>query len=95
MNQPIKRFKARGLIASIFVNRIGDDDQRTAMHNVVLQRIYKDKDGQFHYTTSLRGDDLPKAMLVLSQAYEYLMCMDVNHRPAQEPSQSSAGFGRN
>ena len=38
-----------------------------------LQRRYADKDGVWKSTDSLRVNDLPKAVLVLQKAYEYLV----------------------
>ena len=38
-----------------------------------MQRRYKDQDGQWQSTNSLDVNDIPKAILALSQAYTYLV----------------------
>ena len=40
---------------------------------VSLQRAYKDKEGKFQHTTSFKANDIPKAILALSKAYDYLV----------------------
>ena len=37
------------------------------------QRAYKDKDGNFQHTTSFKDNDIPKAVLALTKAYDYLV----------------------
>ena len=37
---------------------------------------YKDKDGVWKSTNSLRVNDLPKAILVLNKAFEYISIKD-------------------
>ena len=76
MAQPEKRFKAGACTASIFVNEVGTKDGKVAVKSVSLQRTYKDKEGNFQNTGSLRANDIPKALLALSKAYEYLLMGD-------------------
>ena len=38
-----------------------------------MQRNYKDKEGNFKHTTSFGANDIPKAILALSKAYDYLV----------------------
>jgi len=38
---------------------------------VTFERSYKDKDGEWKKTGTLRIQDLPKATLVLNKAYEF------------------------
>ena len=44
----------------------------TNLRSISLQRVYKDKDGKFQHTTSFKVNDIPKAVLALRKAYEYL-----------------------
>ncbi len=76
MAQPEKRFKVGACTASIFVNEVSTGNGKTTMKNVSLQKAYKDKDGQFQHSTSFRANDIPKAILALSKAYEYLVLDD-------------------
>lgn len=43
------------------------------MKSVSLQRAYKDKNGNFQHTTSFKDNDIPKAVLALWKAYDYLV----------------------
>ena len=72
MGKPDKRFKAGACIATVFVNEHPTDKERTSLQNISLQRVYKDRDGLFKYTTSFKPSDIPKAVLVLCKAYEYV-----------------------
>lgn len=73
MVQPEKRFKVGACTASIFANEVNTAEGTTNLRSVSLQRIYKDKkDGSFKHTSSLKTNDIPKAILALSKAYEYL-----------------------
>jgi hypothetical protein len=40
---------------------------------VVLERTYKDRNGSYASTHSLQMNDIPKAILALTKAYEYLV----------------------
>ena len=70
--QPEKRFKVGACTASIFSNEVNTADGKKDLKSVSLQRTYKDKDGSFKHTTSFKVNDIPKAVLALSKAYEYL-----------------------
>lgn len=73
MAQPEKRFKAGSCTASVFANEISTGDGKASVKSVTLQRTYKDKDGKFQNTASLKANDIPKGILALSKAYEYLV----------------------
>ncbi|MDA2934717.1 hypothetical protein MYX82_10300 [Acidobacteria bacterium AH-259-D05] len=72
MVQPEKRFKVGACTASIFVNEVNTAEGTKNLRSVSLQRTYKDKEGNFQHTTSLKVNDIPKAVLALKKAYEYL-----------------------
>lgn len=73
---PDKKFRASPITATIWANEVEREGKKTLFRTVVLDRTYKDKDGEFKSTHSLRLNDLPKAMLVLNKAYEYLALAD-------------------
>lgn len=81
-NNPEKKFKAGGCSAAVFINKFETPAGTKAARNVVLERTYKDKEGQFQASKSFSMNDIPKAILVLQQAYQYI----VEHGPAPEPS---------
>ena len=57
----------------MFGNEIQTEKGKAGVKNVTLQRVYKDKDGNFQHTTSFKANDIPKAVLALSKAYDYLV----------------------
>ena len=73
MAQPEKRFKVGACTASVFVNEVMGKSGKASIKSVSLQRTYKDKEGNFQHTTSFGINDVPKAILALCKAYEYLV----------------------
>lgn len=84
-NLPENKFKAGPVSASVFVNQFETQTGPKTARNVVLERTYKDKDGQFKASKSLSERDVPKAILVLQQAYAFM----VQSGPPAEPSSVS------
>ena len=73
MSKPETVFKVGAVRASIFRNVIKKNGKSISLPKVVIEVRYKDKDGQWKGTNSLSLNDLPKAILALQKAYEYLM----------------------
>ena len=73
MAKPEKRFKVGACTASVFGNEIQTEKGKAVVKSVTLQRAYKDKDGNFQHTTSFKTHDIPKAVLALEKAYDYLV----------------------
>ena len=76
MAQPEKRFKVGACTASVFVNEVAGRNGVGILKSVSLQRAYRDKEGNFQHTASFKANDIPKAILALSKAYEYLVMDD-------------------
>jgi hypothetical protein len=72
MAQPEKRFKAGSCEAAVFENELTRDGQTVLVKKVAIQKRYKDKDDEWKSTHSLDKNDIPKMMLALSKAYEYV-----------------------
>ena len=73
-NLPEKKFRAGVISATIWQNEGHRKDGTTASFNTIsFERGYKDKEGNWKSTSSLRISDIPKAVVVLSKAYEYLV----------------------
>lgn len=87
-NQPEARFTAGAISATVWQNSSpGRDGKQMSYSTVSLQRSYKDRDGSWKHTPSMRLNDLPKARLVLSKAYEFLVMKDAESgtsRPERE-----------
>lgn len=72
-NTPEKKFRASPVTATIWANEVQTKEGETRLFRTIsLERSYKDKDGVWKSTNSLRTSDLPKAVLVLNKAYEYI-----------------------
>ncbi len=65
---PIAKFSAGGITAAIWEN---DGKEGASYNTVTMDKRYKSGD-EWKSTKSMRLNDLPKAVLVLQKAYEFL-----------------------
>lgn len=79
--QPMKKFVSGPISATIWLNT---DKENKEYKTVSFARNYKDKDGNWKTTNSLRISDLPRASLVLSKAYEFLTISQRNGQDVEE-----------
>ncbi|MBI4450690.1 hypothetical protein HY642_01830 [Candidatus Woesearchaeota archaeon] len=71
--QPERKFRAGAVSATIWQNKgKSADGQEVEYPSVLFERSYKDKTGNWKTSNSLHTGDLPKAVVVLNKAYEYL-----------------------
>ena len=73
MSKPEKRFKCGSCEAAIFENEINRNGKTVKLKKAVIQKRYKTADDEWKSTYSLDKNDIPKMILALSKAYEYLM----------------------
>jgi len=73
-NLPEKKFSTGAVTATIWQN-LGRNKtgEPVEYRTVSFQRRYKDKEGNWQSTNSLRVNDLPRANVVLQKAFEYLV----------------------
>ena len=76
--KPAKKFRAGAVTATIWKNHTEDEKEYST---VSFERCYKDKNGEWKTSNSLRVNDLPKAAMVLNKAYEFLA---MNEKAAEE-----------
>ncbi|MEM4282194.1 MAG: hypothetical protein QXU88_01980 [Candidatus Woesearchaeota archaeon] len=69
---PEKKFRAGAVSATIWLNEGLRDGQIVNYPTVCFEKVYKDKSGQWKSTNSLNMSDIPKAIVVLSKAFEFL-----------------------
>ena len=69
---PEKRFQRGGCSVSVFVNQATKDGQAFTIRKAVFQKSYRGSDGQWRTTQSLDANDIPKAIVCLAKAYDYL-----------------------
>lgn len=80
MSKPIKKFRAGGVSAAVWENQ----SEKGSFASISLQRTYKDKEDEWKHTSSLKVNDLPKAMLVLNRAFEFLVLKEQNGVTVEE-----------
>ena len=71
-----KKFRAGSIVATIWSNKGVGKDGEVSYNTISFERAYKDKNDKWQTTNSLRMNDLPKAILVLTKAYEALALTD-------------------
>jgi hypothetical protein len=72
MSGPEKRFKCGACETAIFENEIRTNARTIAVKKTAIQKRYRTADGQWKSTQSLDVNEIPKMILVLTKAYEYL-----------------------
>lgn len=71
---PEKKFRAGAVSATVWKNdRTKATGELFSYHTVSLERSYKDKAGNWKNVNSFRIQDLPKAALVIQEAYKHLI----------------------
>lgn len=76
-NVPEKRFSTGAISATVWKNSTrGKDGNLFETRSVSLQRRYTDKSGKWQTSSSLRVNDLPRAALVLEEAYKFLVLQE-------------------
>ena len=80
MEKPEETYKAGAIQASVFLNVRKVKGKDVKIPSVSIQKRYQNKDGEWKSTNSLGMNDLPKAMFVLFESYDYL----INRAPGRE-----------
>ena len=76
-NKPEVTYRAGAVSCSIWKISVKTKDGKTFDNlSVTIQRGYKDKEGNWKNTDSLKTADIPKAQLVLSKAFEFMTMKD-------------------
>jgi len=84
-NLPEKKFSTGAIRATIWKNMAKNQQgQDIEYRTISIDRRYKDKDGNWQSTNSLRVNDLPKLALVANEAYRYLILKDMEGNASDE-----------
>lgn len=71
--KPEKEFRVGPVRVAIWTNPKTTKDGKTFnAHRVVVERRYRDRDGNWKSTEALDANDVPKAILALRKAYEWI-----------------------
>jgi hypothetical protein len=73
MVKPEKSYRYGTINVAVFENEIVSDGKTMKLKKVSFQKRYKDSDGEWKNTNNLDVNDIPKAILALSKAYESLV----------------------
>ena len=76
MAKPEKRFRCGGCEAAVFENQIMVNGIEKSVKKVSFQKRYRSSDEEWKTTHSLDINDIPKAVLALEKAYEYMLLGD-------------------
>lgn len=72
-NQPLKKFRYGAVSTTIWKNEATTKEGKTfTNYSVVTERNYKDAKGEWQKTSSMRQNDLPKAILGQQKAFEFI-----------------------
>ena len=77
MAKPLKKFSAANISAAVWEN---EGKEGRPFFSVTLQKRYKDKNEEWKNSSSFTANDLPRAMLVLDKAYEFLVIKEDNSK---------------
>ena len=73
-NVPEKKFRAGAISVTVWKNKgQGHNGEEVEYQTISIDRNYKDKNGEWQSTNSLRVNDLPKASAALQKAYEHIV----------------------
>ena len=93
--QPEQKFRVGGISATVWNNSgKGKYGEPTVYKTVTLDRVYKDSGGSWQSASSLRTNDLPKALMALDAAYRYLVSTPVEGNAVMEVEDASASSGQ-
>ena len=76
MAKPEKSFRCGGCETAIFENEIAAGGKTIRVKKISFQKRYRNSDGEWKSTTSLDVNDIPKAVVALQKAYEYLVLVE-------------------
>ena len=71
--KPVQQFKVGGIQVAIWQN---ESKEGQAFSSISMDKRYKVGE-EWRSTTSLKANDLPKAILALQKAYEFLSVKDI------------------
>ena len=91
MNQTEKIIEVGDCRVRIYGAEIQTATGPLTIRNASLQRTYRGRDGNMGTAYSLRENDIPKAILALTQAYEFMTAKQAEARKIKESGQEKLG----
>jgi len=87
MSSPVKKFSVGGIQVAVWENQ---GKEGNVYQTVSFDRRYKNKNDEWKSTSSLKTNDLPKAILALQKAYEYMTLKEPETSTAKEQTLATA-----
>ena len=85
-NLPEMKFRAGAISATVWQNKgQNKEGQPTEYRTISLERGYEDKNDEWKSTNSFRINDLPRAALVLNEAYRYIVLKEMQNGAVSTP----------
>jgi hypothetical protein len=83
-NKPIKKIQVGTVNAAIWENEITGDNGERTIERVTVDKRYKDASGNWKSTGSFNVNEIPKLILALEKAYEFLVCKPKDNAVSEE-----------
>jgi hypothetical protein len=77
-NSPVQKFVSGVLHVAVWETIIEKDKKTMKFYNVTYERSYKDKDDDWQKTTNIQAQDIPKVVMLLNKAYEWIYLKEVD-----------------
>ena len=87
MNLPTKKFSVGAVQVAVWEN---EGKEGKSYYSVSFERRYKDKNDEWKSTSSLKANDLPKAILALQKAYEFVSLKEMEGGKQEEKALAAA-----
>lgn len=69
---PVKEFRSSALSVAIWRNESQEEGKTIVKHSVRPQKRYRDDSGTWQDSSYLFPDELPKMIMLLNKAYEFI-----------------------
>lgn len=70
--RPVKVFRIGSIQASVFMNDVEKEGKKLKIPSISFQKRFIDDKGEWQTTNRLNVNDIPRAILVLNEAYRFL-----------------------
>lgn len=90
-NKPEKVFKAGNCQASVFIHTVQKGEKKIEMPSISFQKRYMDKNNKWQGTGNLGLNDIPKAVVVLEEAFKWCLSqkkVENEETPEEEGSET-------
>jgi hypothetical protein len=87
MSFPVKKFSVGAIQVAVWEN---ESKEGNRFNTVSFDKRYKDKSNEWKSSSSMKLNDLPKAILALQKAFEYLALKEPEQNAEKEEELATA-----